>query len=417
MRRPSLWRSGALLGLSAVAGYGHLLYPAYIWFTTRGRKPAARPAIPDLPGMTVLVPAYREQAVIAQKIDQLLSIEYRGPREIIVVADDPETAAAARRPEVKIISRAQRNGKPSAVNDGFHAATQPIVVLTDANAWIEPSSWAALAAHFADPTVGAVAGEKRVADEVGGQGFYWKFESWLKRRESLTGTTTAVVGELLAVRREAFQPLPTDTSVDDTWLAVDLARRGWRIVYEPDAFSVEAAPESFAQEWERRTRVVAGNLDMLWRQRGALLPGRTDATAQLWGHRLVRSSFGPLAHLVLVGAALASVRRSWLARLTIVGHLFAMIGLLRSARGKPSPTLLRLPGQVLFLQLVGLGGVRRYIFSARSGIWPKPERSDSELLSAKTEVVLDAAPDGASAQNHLLVETQQEIVLTESDAR
>nr|MDT0667932.1 hypothetical protein [Micromonospora sp. DSM 115978] len=126
-----------------------------------------------------------------------------------------------------------------------------------------------------------------------------------KQCESATGQPSGVVGELLAFRRDAFTDLPADTAVDDAWLAHDILKSGLRVVYEPQAYSIESAEHTtFTEEWDRRTRIVAGNLDMLWRQRDTLTPGALPVTPQLWGHRLVRSSFGPMAHVALVAMSL-----------------------------------------------------------------------------------------------------------------
>lgn len=367
-------KATAVAALGATAVYGHVLYPAYIGYRSRGLV-EVEPDEPEVwPGLSVVVSAYRESAVIGTKLDELAGTDYPGPMEIIVVADDPETAEASRRPGVRVLSSGERLGKARAVNRGVAAATHDIVVLSDANAVLAPGAMRAAARHFTDETVGAVAGEKQVDDPAGAQGFYWKFESWLKQRESAMGATIGVVGEMLAFRRKAFRPLPKDTAVDDAWLALDVLESGLRVVYEPDAYSIESSAPDYAQEWERRTRIVAGNLDMLWRRRDALVPGALDVTPQLWGHRLVRSSFGPMTHVALVALSIPAARHSWPARLFLVGNAIgaASAGTLMKGGTPPGPT--RFVAQVFFLQAVALGGVRRFLARDRPAIWPKPER-------------------------------------------
>ncbi len=370
----TIGRGAAVAALGATAVYGHVLYPIYIGLRSRGLESTAPPDPEIWPGLSVVVSAYRESAVIGAKLDELTGTDYPGPMEIIVVADDPETAEASRRPGVRVLSSGERLGKARAVNRGVAAATHELVVLTDANAVLAPGALRAAARHFTDETVGAVAGEKQVDDPDGAQGFYWKFESWLKRRESATGATIGVVGEMLAFRRQAFRPLPADVAVDDAWLALDILEGGLRVVYEPEAYSIESSSPDYSAEWERRTRIVAGNLDMLWRRRAALVPGALPVTPQLWGHRLVRSSFGPLAQVVLVGLALPAARRSWIARLFLAGNAVGAVSTAALLTGRTPPGPTRLVAQVFFLQAVALGGVRRFVARDRPAVWPKPER-------------------------------------------
>ncbi|SNQ51609.1 putative Glycosyl transferase [Frankia canadensis] len=370
----TIGRGAAVAALGAATVYGHVLYPVYIGLRSRGLE-TSTPPDPDVwPALSVVVSAYREAAVIGTKLDELQGTDYPGTMEIIVVADDPDTAEASRRPGVRVLSSGERLGKARAVNRGVAAASHDVVVLTDANAVLAPGALRAAARHFTDETVGAVAGEKQVDDPDGAQGFYWKFESWLKRCESATGATIGVVGEMLAFRRAAFRPLPGDTAVDDAWLALDVLEGGLRVVYEPAAYSIEQAAPDYNGEWERRTRIVAGNLDMLWRRRATLVPGALPVTPQLWGHRLVRSSFGPMAHVVLVGIAVPAARHSWAARVFLAGNAVgaASTAALLTGRTPPGPT--RLVAQVFFLQAVALGGVRRFLAHDRPAVWPKPER-------------------------------------------
>lgn len=360
------------MALGGVASVGHLLYPAWLALASRGNPAPIPPEPRQWPGITVLVPAYREAGIIGAKLDDVERNGYPGDLQVIVVADDPETAAAARREGVEVIEPSARGGKAAALNRGFAAADQQIVVMTDANAMLADGSLQALARWFADPSVGAVAGEKLVND--GHEGAYWRFESWLKQRESARGSTIGLVGELAAVRRECFRPLPVDIAVDDLWLALDVFEQGRRIVYEPAAAAREDASPTLAEDWERRTRVVSGALDVLTRRRRLLDPRRSPVAIELWGHRLLRQSAGPAAHVLLLGWALVAARRSRIARAFVLGHLLAGQALARQARGRSLSAAERVAAQALFLQLVALGGMRRYLKRDRPALWPKLER-------------------------------------------
>jgi cellulose synthase/poly-beta-1,6-N-acetylglucosamine synthase-like glycosyltransferase len=360
------------LALGAVAGFGHVLYPLWLWATARSRPGPAPGRWADWPGVTFVVPAYREANIIGRKLADLESQDYPGERQIVVVADDPETAAAARLPGVEVLVSASRGGKAAALNRGFEAAHHPVVVISDANAMLEPGTTRALVAPLADPEVGAVAGEKRVADG-GGEALYWAFEAWLKRLETARGSTIGLVGELAAIRRSAYRPIPTDLAVDDLWIALDVIEDGFRVVYEPDAVATEEPNESWREDWERRTRVVSGALDIFVRRPGMLGP-RSPVAAELWGHKVVRSSAGPLAHLLLLLRALRRAGRSPIALAFVLAHLFAAQALARRIAGQEVTRLERIAAQVLFLQGVGLGGLWRYARGDRPALWPKLER-------------------------------------------
>jgi hypothetical protein len=249
----------------------------------------------------------------------------------------------------------------------------PVVVFTDANAMIEPGGLASLVRWLEEPTVGAVAGEKRVIT-ARGESVYWAFEAWLKRLENRTGATIGLCGELAALRRSDYVDLPSDVAVDDLWLALDVVEQHKRVVYEPAARVSEDASASAGLEWGRRTRIICGALDVLWRRRRHLVPGRSPVAGQLWGHRLVRSLLGPVAHAGLVLGAVGSARRSRVARLFLAVHAVGLVAVWREERSAKVTPAERLLAQVLFLQAVGLAGVVRWLRRDRPVFWQKEER-------------------------------------------
>ena len=362
--------AAALLG--ATASVGHVLYPLWLAAVTRSRPAPVPPTPRAWPGVTVVVPAYLESGVIAAKVRNLEENGYPGTLDVIVVASDPDTSAAVRPTSARLSESPTRLGKPEALNRGVEAALHPIVVLTDANAMLKPGAIASLVRWFSLPGVDAVAGEKRILGEDE-ERFYWKFESWLKLLEWRRGTTIGIDGGLVAVRREAYRPMPTYVTMDDIWLALDVVEHGGKIAYEPNARVLEdpAPPEA---DWERRTRVVACTHEVLWRRRRLLLPGRSDVTPMLWGHRVIRTSFGPLAHLLLLLMAVASARRSRLAQLFVAAHAGGLFAVVRVRRGAETGFVERLAAHVLYLQAVGIGGTVRYLRRDRSALWRKVPR-------------------------------------------
>jgi poly-beta-1,6-N-acetyl-D-glucosamine synthase len=392
--RPRLGTSTVVGALVAGAVSGHLLYPAWLAWRTRGGRGRVTEApargVPEAsPALTVLVPAFREAGIIADKVGDLRANGYPGPLEILVIADgDPQTADAAERAGARVLTGAERLGKSRALNWGFAETDTPIVVLSDANNRLAPGALALMVEHFSDPQVGAVAGEKLEDDGGGGESLYWRFESWLKQREDRLGTTIGLVGELSAIRADAWRPIPDDVVNDDFWVALDIIEQGYRVAYEPRARALDPAAESLAAQWERRTRIVSGGLQVLSRRRRQLRPSAGLVAAELWGHRLVRLTVSPLSHLTLLVLSATRMRSSRLARAFLLANLCASAGLVAGARAQsPTPDgsnghtprhLLAVAfagsGQVMFLQAVALGGIVRYARGDRPTMWSTVER-------------------------------------------
>jgi hypothetical protein len=378
-----------VVALTLSASAGHVLYPAWLAWRTRGGRGRAIPPRAEQrerawPDITVLVPAYREAGVIARKVEDVRTNGYGGRLTVLVVADgDPETAAAAESCGVWVLGGPERLGKSQALNNGFAAADTEIVVISDANNRLTPGALSALVEHFDDPEVAAVAGEK--ADDGRGEGVYWKFESWLKQQEDQLGTTIGLVGELAAIRASRWRPIPPDVAIDDLWTALDIVERGYRVAYEPTARALEP-PIPLALQWERRTRTIAGALHVIARRRRQLRPSSGLVAAELWGHRLVRYTVSPVSHAALLVLAITKARSSALARIFLLGHVCAGAGLLAEAQRNataddtgPAPshlvaTAVAASGHVVVLQAVALGGLARYLRGDRQTKWSTPAR-------------------------------------------
>jgi hypothetical protein len=372
--------------LAVGASAGHVLYPAWLAWQTRGGRgrvaPRLKTGVRTWPDLTVVVPAYREAGVIASKVEDVRANGYQGELSVVVVADgDPDTAAAAESCGARVVGGPERLGKSQALNRGFEEADTQIVVISDANNRLTPGALSALVERFDDPEVAAVAGEK--TDDRRGEGLYWKFESWLKQREDRLGTTIGLVGELAAIRAEAWRPIPTDVSTDDIWTALDIIEQGHRVAYEPTARALEPPVTSLAAQWERRTRMISGTLHVMVRRGRQLRPSVGLVAAELWGHRLVRYTVSPASHAALLVLAASKVRSSALARAFLLAHLFAGAGVVLEGRMRaPSDeqpadtpsrhlvtTAVAASGHVVFLQAVAMGGLVRYLRGDRQTKW------------------------------------------------
>jgi len=288
----------ALFWLSAFAvAWTYVGYPLFITLLARWRpRPHQKGNV--LPTASLIIPAYNEEDVIGEKLENALALDYPQERmEIIVVADGStdQTAEIVRRfadRGVHLLFQPERRGKIAAMNRAVPYARGEILVFSDANAMMEPKSLKVLVRNFADARVGCVSGEKRVRTDqcvqAQGESAYWRYESAIKRAESLVNTTIGAVGEFFAIRRELYRSLREDSIIEDFVLSMQLVMDGWRVVYEPEAVAWEKASPSLGAEWERRTRMSAGGFQSIGRLKHLFSLKHTFIAFQFFSHKLLR---------------------------------------------------------------------------------------------------------------------------------
>ncbi len=228
-------------------------------------KPIRRAAV--YPTVTLIIPAFNEAQVIADKIENSLRLQYpSGLLEILVVSDGStdateEIAARYADADVKLL-RLPRRGKAWALNEGARQASGEILIFSDANGMLNPESLSYLVEGFADLTVGGVCGNKRFrapgdADttEVG-EGLYWRYDKWQKSLESDVGSVFAADGSLYAIRKALYVPIADPAQADDIAISARIVLQGYRLIYEPRAVVVEEAPRDGLAEFNRKKRVT-----------------------------------------------------------------------------------------------------------------------------------------------------------------
>jgi biofilm PGA synthesis N-glycosyltransferase PgaC len=297
------WLSLALLA------YAHAGYPALI--AARARlwpRPHHRGGEPTV---SVVIVAHNEAARIGTRIENLLALDYPSDRLEIVVASDGSSDGTAERarawePEgVTVIAFETRRGKPAVLNDVVPKLRGELVVMGDARQTYDAAALRALVAPFADPAVGAVSGELILTaggTRVGeGVGFYWRYEKFIRRHESLADSTVGATGAIYAMRRALFAPIPPDTILDDVLIPMTLARRGHRVLFEAMARAYDRPAATAGEEFRRKVRTIAGTFQLFARHRWLLSPRRNRLWLQTVSHKGLR-----LTSPLLLGALAAS---------------------------------------------------------------------------------------------------------------
>jgi cellulose synthase/poly-beta-1,6-N-acetylglucosamine synthase-like glycosyltransferase len=283
---------------AACVAYAYGGYPLLLSLAARIRK--RRPACDStyLASVSFVVAAHNEAAAISGRLDELTSLAKASglTAEILVVSDGStdDTAETARRHPsemVRVLELPAKVGKAAALSAGCAAAVHDLLVFADVRQRWEAGALKTLLENFADPSVGAVSGDLVVECASGvlaGVEVYWRYEKWLRKKESYVHSTVGVTGAICAVRRSLFRPVPAGTLLDDVYWPLQVAMQGYRVVHEHRAVAYDQLPERARDEFRRKVRTLSGNFQLLTRLPAALLPWRNPIWFQFVSHKLLR---------------------------------------------------------------------------------------------------------------------------------
>jgi cellulose synthase/poly-beta-1,6-N-acetylglucosamine synthase-like glycosyltransferase len=319
VRRAIFWTTAGLLAW-AQAGYGLAL--AVVRRRIRQRWSPA-PDDAALPTVSLIVAAHAERDVIAAKVANALAQDYPRDRFEVVVACDGSTDGtpdAARAAGADVVLDLPRGGKVAAQDAAVRRATADVVAFSDANALWAPDALRNLVAPFAgDDRIGYVCGRVTFVNPDGGtnqEGVYWRYEMFLRARESDLASVTAGNGAIYATRRSAYVEVDPVMG-HDLKFPFTLVRAGWRCVEQPTARATERMVPDVEGEAARKRRMMSHAWAIVLH--GGLLDPRgwpAKYTMMIASHRWLRY-FGPALHAVALLTAPKWLRRAQLTGLAI----------------------------------------------------------------------------------------------------
>ena len=274
---------------------------------------------PITPTISLIIAAYNEEKVIAERLENALMLDYPSEALEIIVAsdgsDDTTAALVASYSERGVyLLDLPRRGKIHALNAAVTHATGEILVFSDANTLYDVHALRNLARNFADPTVGGVAGRKLYTLQTGsdsssqGEHLYWSYDTWLKRMESLSGSIVSADGAIYAIRRDLYR-LPTDSAVtDDFTLSTAVIEQGYRLVFDSEACAHEMILSDADREFWRKVRLMTRGLRGVILRRRLLNPLKFGFYAViLFSHKILRRLVPVFLLLMFATSALASL--------------------------------------------------------------------------------------------------------------
>jgi cellulose synthase/poly-beta-1,6-N-acetylglucosamine synthase-like glycosyltransferase len=355
----------------------HLAYPLAVWVWAKVRPwPIAKADI--LPTVSLILPAYNEEDVIEAKLENALSLDYPAELlEIVVTSDDSSDATheiVARYADrgVRLI-HCPRGGKVAAQDRAVRETSGEIVAFGDANVIWDTDSIRQIVRPFADPKVGMACGYVRLVNPAGGtnqEGVYWRYEMWLRARESQLHSITGSNGAIYAVRRDAYREVDPRFGHDMSFPYL-MVQNGYRAIYEPKARAVENMTTDIEDEFRRKVRMFEHAWLMLFKGKmfGVRRLGLTY-WIELVSHRFLRYWSGPLHVLLLISSALLATHGTVYAvvlGLQLAGLALVAISMLTGGRIR----LLRVLHYYLLVTLATVIALTGYLRHGVPATWDK----------------------------------------------
>ncbi|HEX7770697.1 MAG TPA: glycosyltransferase family 2 protein, partial [Dokdonella sp.] len=369
----------------ALAAWHFVGYPLTSMLLAAARRsPASSPAA-GAERVALVIAAFNEERVIAAKIENALSLDYEPEKfQVVVVADgsSDRTAEIARGfndPRVICLHEPERRGKSHALNRAVAASDADVLVLSDANNFYSKDAIRPLVARLREPGVGGATGAKKIyasRDRAasGGDGLYWRYESKIKLAESRLGGTVTADGEIFALRREDYRPIPPSVINDDMYLTFRLVEAGKRVVYEPAAVAVEEASMTIREDFNTKVRMIAGGMQSI-RSEWRTIFCSGWFSLKFASHKLLRWLMPLVLATLLVSSGLLAAQPVYRALFAaqVVFYLLAALGWMLNARNA-RPAFAYVPFYFVAMNFAAAGGLWRYLRGRHSVLWSKAAR-------------------------------------------
>lgn len=303
------------IGLTVLLAYVYAGYPALLFLVARFFPRPHRLDDRHEPSVTIVISAHNEEDVMGSKIVNTLELDYPADKLAVLVVSDAsidqtdEIVKTFEDRGVRLVRSPKRRGKTAALNLALSGVTSELIVFSDANAMYDRLAIRRLARHFADEKVGYAVGHARYdtsRETASGssEGAYWTFEVKMKEWESKFSSVVGGDGAIYATRTQLYEPLQ-ENDINDFVNPLQIIAKGYRGVFDPEAWCVEEPAPLFEKEFSRKVRIVNRSFNGLLRVPEACNPLKVGGFAWLlFSHKLLRW-FSPFVICLHFIAALA----------------------------------------------------------------------------------------------------------------
>ncbi len=368
-------------------GYGIIIWIA-VKIKERFSRPETFPMKEEFPDVTLLIAAYNEEDIIAQKMENCRALKYPQDKFHLVWVTDGSTDLTPKLlsgyPENTVLHQPGRSGKTEALNRAMKYVSTPYVIMTDANTALNEDAIYLIIRKFDNPHVGCVAGEKKVISSgenaAATEGLYWKYESFLKDLDDRLNSAMGAAGELIAIRRELWTDIPKGTLGDDMFVSMGVIRKGYKIAYCKQAYAAEKPSADIREEKKRKVRLAGCAMQNVVTLKDLMNPFKYGLTAfQFVSHRVLRWVLTPSCLILLLLSNLAMVLMGAplfyqiVLGLQVLFYLAALAGMILDRKEKAG--ILRVPYYFLFTNFTTFAGVGYLLRNKGNAAWEKARRA------------------------------------------
>ena len=363
--------------------YVYAGYPLALWLLTLGRDKVTHRVAETRPSVALIISCYNEAAVIRDKLENALALDYPRDRlRILVVSDgsDDGTDDIVKQyaeSGVELIRQEGRQGKTMGLNLAMEQVDADVTVFSDANAMYAPDAIHKLVRNFADEHVGYVVGAALYTDGNAGasaqsEGLYWRYELAIKSMESRLCSVVGGDGAIYAIRSHLWEALQ-QKDINDFVNPLQIIAKGYLGVFEPEARCFEETAGDFSREIARKERIVNRSIRGLMRVKTTMNPAKVGIFAwQVISHKLLRWLIPLFLAIAATGSVLLALQGYGLFQFVTAGAL-ALLALAAIGHGAANknalPVWISVPYYFVMVNLYSLKGILRALRGETQVTW------------------------------------------------
>ena len=361
--------------------YAYFGYPISLILLKTVRRKKVRKGQYDAP-VTLIITAFNEERRIREKLENSLALTYGEEKLQILVASDGSTDATNEIVDsyadkgIELLKVVNRGGKENAQKEAVGYARGDIIIFSDVATILEPRGLQEIVANFADPSVGCVSSEDRLIDQngkPGGEGFYVRYEMWLRRLESEVNSLVGLSGSFFAARREVCLDFSGEVQSDFRTLLSSM-KLGLRGVSDPEAIGSYLDIADEKHEFQRKVRTVLRGLTVFFKHLEFLNIFKYGLFSyQLFCHKLLRWLVPVFLVIVFISNLILAASSLFFLILLYGQLLFYIIGIFgwytQSLRG-----ILKIPMFFLVVNFAIVVAWWQYITGKRIVLWTPSQR-------------------------------------------